>query len=770
MTPISTRALSQRLLSSHPARLEKIVARVAKRNFGNIWRDRDVAFHSLKLSSIGRSVGTFSSERLALKTTTSHTTGISSYRGTCTASPSSLPFFQNRNDKSWNSRFSACISSSFGDDVRRKSTYDSSGCQSLPPQISVPYSNDKCTSSSSIDQSEYIEERKRQQKAEVAALMMLCTLLDMQTASPISPWSRKLHHRRRQANSSRSNSMHFGISRRAFSSTNDPSAPGGPDTAKSTGDKVSSGNSQNDNSSVLHGDSSTNRPRVTERDFAQYLSGEMDDFRPSNDDSPPKGRLQPPPLSPPPQSSQAATLEAQTKPPQNPPPLTSSSTAASSSSQPPPPSPPRDEWVELHRHHTATSSPSPDLGELYRQIQRNRHHNIEQSRLRTAANVRRALLGNTIICGAKFGAWITSGSSSMLSEFVHSVVDCGNQALLLLGLRDSRNVADRSHPYGYGKSVYFWALVSALGTFFLGAGVSMTHAIGELFEPSLQHVTWEVWAVLGLSLSVDGWVLWKTVSDIRESTPEGQTFWKYVGTIRDPATLAILLEDGAACLGVCMAVAGIAATTATGMPVFDGLAGVGISGLLAFMGLTLVRVNHRFLLGQAVDREITKGIETILLNRRSIEDVHSVQSQWMGPETFSYKAEVDFDGTYLAAKLMPRYQKEFLELSKNPNSQDLRVLLSWYAEDVMRTVEGEVKSIEAEIRKEYPGADYIELEPMSKEAERFAIDDGMEAQLKRIEIEALNRYLKSLYPKKKPTSGDGSSSNPVPKDESKKGQ
>ena len=100
----------------------------------------------------------------------------------------------------------------------------------------------------------------------------------------------------------------------------------------------------------------------------------------------------------------------------------------------------------------------------------------------------------------------------MLSELVHSVVDCGNQSLLLVGLRDAENKADRKHPYGYGKSIYFWALVSALGTFFLGAGVSMTHAIGELMEPSLQQITWEVWGVLGLSLTVDGYVFGKTVA------------------------------------------------------------------------------------------------------------------------------------------------------------------------------------------------------------------------------------------------------------------
>lgn len=180
------------------------------------------------------------------------------------------------------------------------------------------------------------------------------------------------------------------------------------------------------------------------------------------------------------------------------------------------------------------------------------------------------------------------------------------------------------------------------------------------------------------------------------------------------------------------------------MPVFDGLAGLAISGLLASMGLVLVRINQRFLLGQAVDPEITKGIERILLSQRSIDGVHSIQSQWTGPDSFSFKAEVDFDGTYLAAKLMPRYQHEFLQV-RDTLDQELRVLLSWYAEDVMRTVEREVRHVEAEIRKSYPAAEFIELEPMSKDADRFAVDDGMQAQLRRIEIESLNRYLRSLY-------------------------
>ena len=117
------------------------------------------------------------------------------------------------------------------------------------------------------------------------------------------------------------------------------------------------------------------------------------------------------------------------------------------------------DWIEdlSSQQQTRTTIPD-DYSETYRYIRLKQEANRENARARTAANVQRALAGNVVICAAKLGAWISSGSSSMLSEFVHSVVDCGNQALLLLGLRDSGNVADKSHPYGYGKSVYFWSL------------------------------------------------------------------------------------------------------------------------------------------------------------------------------------------------------------------------------------------------------------------------------------------------------------------------
>ena len=276
----------------------------------------------------------------------------------------------------------------------------------------------------------------------------------------------------------------------------------------------------------------------------------------------------------------------------------------------------------------------------------------------------------------------------------------------------------------------------------------MSHSVQTLFHPTLsESISNEVWFVLAMSFIIDGYVLYKTFSEIEEARPHGIPMAKYISKLRDPATLAVLLEDGAACLGIVIAIAGIAASYATVNPIYDGLAGVGISCLLAGIGMALVRVNHSFLIGQAVEREMLDKIEEIIRNRRSIDSVTGIQSQWTGPETFSFKAEVDFDGTYLSALLVPRYRGEFRSAGDKLD-EDLEVLLSWYAEDVIRAVEREIRHIEAMIRQQYPGAEYIELEPMSKYVDRFAIDDSFEEKLMMIEKKEIKKWARVLYENK----------------------
>ena len=355
--------------------------------------------------------------------------------------------------------------------------------------------------------------------------------------------------------------------------------------------------------------------------------------------------------------------------------------------------------------------------------------------------VKLALGGNVVITLAKFMAWMHSGSSAMLSESIHSLVDCGNQTLLLIGIRAAATAPDRHHQYGYGKSIYFWSLVSALGTFWLGAGVSLRNSFQDLFNPTVQleEITWDVWSVLGISFFIDGSVLYQTMQLLRASQPKHLTMWEHVKRIRDPTTLAVLLEDSGACVGVVMAIVGIGLSQAMHNPVYDSVGGVCISGLLAAMGLALARLNERYLLGQAVDPEISEGIRKLLMARPGIDNVQSVQSQWIGPYTFAYKAEVDFDGTYLAAKLMARYEDEFL--GSRRLKEDLPVLLAFYAEDVVRTLEREVRDVEREIRALYPEAQFIELEPASKDTTSFAIDGHREKMLRELEHVTLNQLL-----------------------------
>ena len=128
--------------------------------------------------------------------------------------------------------------------------------------------------------------------------------------------------------------------------------------------------------------------------------------------------------------------------------------------------------------------------------------------------VMRALVGNTFITILKFAVYLRTGSAAMLSESIHTLVDSGNQAILLIGIRQLSNPSDKRHPYGYGRAAYFWGLVSALGMFWVGSGISLIHGVNELLHPPtvLVEPGWETWSTLGISFGIDGYVLYKTVN------------------------------------------------------------------------------------------------------------------------------------------------------------------------------------------------------------------------------------------------------------------
>jgi cation diffusion facilitator family transporter len=250
----------------------------------------------------------------------------------------------------------------------------------------------------------------------------------------------------------------------------------------------------------------------------------------------------------------------------------------------------------------------------------------------------RAMAGNTVIMLLKIAAWLKTGSSAMLSEAIHSLVDTGNQGLLILGLRQASGVPDKKHQYGYGRAAYFWSLISALGIFWLGAGVTVAHGIQTIFYPPTElTLSWEVWSVLGCSFMIDGWVLKRSVQELLAMKPKGKSFFQHLAHTKDPFMMAVLLEDSAACTGVIIAACGIGASHITGNPLWDSLASISIGVLLGGVAVTLIRLNQKYLLGQSVEPEIEQGIRELLLSRPSIDNVYAVQSQWVGPSTFSYK-------------------------------------------------------------------------------------------------------------------------------------
>lgn len=221
----------------------------------------------------------------------------------------------------------------------------------------------------------------------------------------------------------------------------------------------------------------------------------------------------------------------------------------------------------------------------------------------------RAMAGNSIITVLKTLAWAKTGSTAMLSEAIHSLVDTGNQGLLLLGLQQAAGVPDKKHQYGYGRAAYFWSLISALGMFWLGAGVTVSHGIDTLFHPPTDlSISWEAWSVLGASFIIDGWVLSRVVRELRASKPPGVSLRQHIKGIKDPIIMAVFYEDSSACIGVVMALAGIAATQITGNVVWDSIASIGIGGLLGVVAISLIRLNQRFLLGQSVEPGTFYGI------------------------------------------------------------------------------------------------------------------------------------------------------------------
>eukprot|EP01029_Cantina_marsupialis_P013996 TRINITY_DN30_c0_g1_i1.p1 TRINITY_DN30_c0_g1~~TRINITY_DN30_c0_g1_i1.p1 ORF type:complete len:430 (+),score=107.70 TRINITY_DN30_c0_g1_i1:94-1383(+) len=326
--------------------------------------------------------------------------------------------------------------------------------------------------------------------------------------------------------------------------------------------------------------------------------------------------------------------------------------------------------------------------------------------------VERALAINVVEASLKFGLFMQTGSSAILSEAMHTVVDSVNQSALWFGLNQSGDLPNSRFHFGKGKSSYAFSLISAVGMFWIGTGVVVS-SLQKLLHPVETTYAWYTWPFLGLTLALDSYVVGKTL--YHEFKKKEGSFIEKVKAIRDPTTIQVLVEDSVAMAGVLTCMTGMLMTHNTGDPFYDNLAGLFIGGTIAGSGAVLANRNLAFLLGRAVDPVIQDGVVSILENRPSIDAVRYVQTQMVGPRQFTFKAEIDFDGTFLAARL----DRQFGYVSRIENfpKSDRSTLISFYTEDVMRALETEIKSIEKEIRASFPEAVFIELEPSASDSD-----------------------------------------------------
>jgi cation diffusion facilitator family transporter len=253
-----------------------------------------------------------------------------------------------------------------------------------------------------------------------------------------------------------------------------------------------------------------------------------------------------------------------------------------------------------------------------------------------------AIVANLGIAASKFIVAGITGSAAMLAEGIHSAVDTGNELLLLIGERNSARPPDARHPFGYGKVLYFWALIVALSVFSLGGGLSIYHGIEALRHPEpLQDPTWN-YAVLGVSALFEGYSWNTSRKALNKVKKPGASMWHAVHASKDASVFTVFIEDSAALMGLAIAAAGIALGQAFDTPYFDPAASVLIGLLLVGAAFTLARETGGLLVGESMGPDATRQVREVFENDPSIQTVDKLLTMQLGPDDVLLTAAVQF--------------------------------------------------------------------------------------------------------------------------------
>jgi cation diffusion facilitator family transporter len=252
-----------------------------------------------------------------------------------------------------------------------------------------------------------------------------------------------------------------------------------------------------------------------------------------------------------------------------------------------------------------------------------------------------ALAANLGIGVAKFVAAGITGSSSMLTEGVHSCVDSGNQILLLYGQKRAKRPPDAAHPFGYGRELYFWAFVVAILIFAVGAGVSVYEGIAHINHPEeLQSATVN-YVVLGISALLEGssWTI--AIREFGKSKGD-RGWWQSIHRSKDPAGFIVLFEDSAALAGLAIAAAGVWASHHFNDPRIDGYASIAIGAVLAAVAVLLAREAKGLLIGERADPQVIETVRDRIAAHPAVTAVNHVRTIHTAPDSVFVAVSADF--------------------------------------------------------------------------------------------------------------------------------
>jgi zinc transporter 9 len=327
-----------------------------------------------------------------------------------------------------------------------------------------------------------------------------------------------------------------------------------------------------------------------------------------------------------------------------------------------------------------------------------------------AASSKSAVLGavvaNTFLTIVKIIAFFFSGSGAMFSEAVHSGADAGNQFLLFLGIRSSERPADATFHYGYGGDRYLYSLLSAVGIFVFGCGITVYHAIHGLLHPVDVEPSMLGYAVLGLSFLVDSAVLIAALRVVWGQKGDKGLF-EFLRTTSDPTIAAVLLEDAVATSGVLVAGLAILLTEVTGDPMYDSIGALIVGLMLGFIALWLALKNRRLLLGPKIPDYVHEGVMAYLRARPGVRRIREPKTRVVGAGQYHFGAEIDFDGAYFGRKQVEMVVERAATLTSDANCE---AFAGEFGDRIVDAVASEIDAIEDELRKLYPELQHVDIE------------------------------------------------------------